>query len=61
MLRSITDMLNCNLLAKDGEFGKVGDIFLDDQNWTVRYIVVETSEWLPNQRLLLPMGVLSPD
>ena len=62
MLRSIADMLKCNLFAKDGEFGKVGDIFLDDQNWTIRYLVVETGDWLPNRKLLIPFSALNqPD
>jgi hypothetical protein len=59
MLRSLKDMLKCTLLAKDGEFGTVDDLFLDDKNLAVRYIVVETGEWLPDHKLLIPLAAFS--
>lgn len=62
ILRSIAEIMKCNLFAKDGVFGKVNDIFLDDQNWTIRYLVVETSDWLPDRKLLIPFSELNqPD
>lgn len=54
MLRSIKEMLECNLTAKDGDFGKIDDVFLDDKSWSIRYLVVDTAKWLPDRKLLIP-------
>ncbi|HVP36625.1 MAG TPA: PRC-barrel domain-containing protein [Terriglobales bacterium] len=54
MLRSIKEMLECNLTAKDGDFGRIDDVFLDDKNWSIRYLVVDTAKWLPDRKLLIP-------
>jgi hypothetical protein len=58
MLRSIKGILNSRLLAQDGEFGTVEDIFLDSRGWSIQYLVVKTGEWLPDSKLLLPFGQL---
>ena len=34
------------LNASDGEIGKVQEFYFDDDQWVVRYIVVETGPWL---------------
>lgn len=61
MLRSARGVLECTVFAKDGVFGTVDDIFFDDDGQVAKYVVVKTSDWLPDRRLLLPMGALSSD
>jgi hypothetical protein len=61
MLRSVKEVLECTMFAKDGIFGTVDDIFFDNEGQVAKYVVVKTSDWLPDRRLLLPMGRLSPD
>lgn len=61
MLRSVRDLLKSTMLAEDGVFGTVDDIFFEDNGRVVKYVVVKTGDWLPDHRLLLPMGALSPD
>lgn len=41
------------MLARDGPIGKVHDIYFDDTNWTVRYVVVDTGGWLSGRQVLL--------
>src|SRR5262245_4340906 len=53
MLRPFTDIRNFSLAAKDGEIGKVKELYFDDQNWTVRYVVVDTGGWLSGRKVLL--------
>jgi len=62
MLRSLGNILGYVVQATDGEIGKVYDFFFDDQTWTVRYLVVETGEWLRRRRVLISTTVLgSPE
>jgi hypothetical protein len=39
--------------ASDGDIGHVKDVFFDDQNWAVRYVVADTGSWLPGRQVLL--------
>jgi len=45
--------------ATDGEIGKVVDYILDDSNWKIDYLVVDTGSWLNSKKVLLPTGWIS--
>lgn len=53
MLQSIKQLLGYKLRASDGDLGHVKDIYFDDQNWAVRYLVADTGNWLPGRQVLL--------
>jgi sporulation protein YlmC with PRC-barrel domain len=53
MLRSIKQWYGIKLSASDGEIGHVKDFYLDDKNWAVRYMVVDTGSWLPGRKVLI--------
>ncbi len=53
MLRSIKQLYRAKLGASDGEIGHVKDLYFDDQNWTVRYLVADTGSWLPGRQVLI--------
>lgn len=53
MLRSIKQSYGDKLGASDGEIGQVKDFYFDDQNWAIRYLVVDTGAWLPDRQVLL--------
>jgi len=62
MLRSLKILDGYNILARDGELGKVEDILFDDSSWSVRYLVINTEGWLSGRRLLLSSGAVKhPD
>lgn len=62
MLQSIQNLLGFTLGATDGEIGKVKDFYIDDKTWKIRYLVVETGNWLFGRKVLLsPVAVQSPD
>jgi len=44
---------NFNVNATDGELGKVKDVYFDDDQWVVRYLVVDTQKWLPGRKVLV--------
>jgi len=61
MLKTLKSMRDCTLSARDGEIGMVRDIFFDDEHWTVRYLVVNTSSWLLGRNVLIfprSLGIL---
>ena len=58
MLRSLGNILGYAVRATDSEIGRVYDFFFDDQSWTVRYLVVETGEWLRRRRVLIATAAL---
>ena len=58
MLRSLRALLGYTVCATDGNIGSVHDFYFDDDNWFIRYLVVDTGHWLPGRKVLVPPGVL---
>jgi hypothetical protein len=53
MLNSIKRLYGFRILASDGEVGAVADaVYFDDEQWVVRYLLVDTRKWL-NGRIVL--------
>jgi uncharacterized protein YrrD len=52
-LRSTKEISGYHIQATDGEIGHVHDFIMDDEDWTVRYIVVDTRNWLPGRKVLI--------
>lgn len=44
--------------ASDGNIGTVSDFLFDDTSWLVRWLVVDTGNWLSGRKVLLPPSVL---
>lgn len=62
MLRSTKGLVGFTISASDGDLGRVEALYFDDQQWTVRYFVVETGGWLRGRRVLIsPVCVRRPD
>lgn len=53
MLRNATTLEKCTIGATDGHIGKVHDLYFDDQQWVVRYLVVNSGSWLLNRAVLI--------
>ena len=49
MLRSVSELTGYSILATDGQIGKVAEFYFDDITWTIRYLVVDTGNWLVDQ------------
>lgn len=52
-LRTINEVKNYLLEAKDGLFGHVEDFIIDDETWEIRYLVVDTVNWWPSRSVIL--------
>jgi hypothetical protein len=49
MLRRLDDLEGYPIEATNGAIGQVTDFLFDDEAWVVRYLVVQTGEWLSNR------------
>ena len=52
-LRSVREVSGYHLAATDGELGHVEDFILDDETWSIRYVVIDTRNWLPGRQVLI--------
>jgi hypothetical protein len=53
-LRSIEEVTGYAVGASDGEIGHVEDFLVDDATWTVRALVVDTRNWWPGRKVVVP-------
>jgi len=52
-LRSARDVMGYYISATAGDLGHVEDFLVDDGTWAIRYIIVDTRNWLPGRRVLI--------
>ncbi len=52
-LRSTQEVTGYHIQAADGEIGHVEDFIIDDETWAIRYLVVDTENWLPGKKVLV--------
>lgn len=52
-LRSVRQVTGCVLEAADGALGHVHDFIVDDANWEIRYLVIDTRNWWPGKKVLI--------
>lgn len=53
MLYSTKDLYGQPLAASDGDVGRVDDVYFDDGSWRMRYLVVDTGNWLFERKVLI--------
>jgi hypothetical protein len=55
-LRSLKEVTGYDIKANDGNIGHVEEFIMDDETWALRYVVVDTRNWLPGgKKVLLPL------
>lgn len=61
-LRSTQEVASYHISAMDGEIGHVEDFILEDDSWTIRYLAIDTRNWLPGKKVLVsPQWISSID
>jgi hypothetical protein len=61
-LRVVGALTGCHIHAVDGEIGHVENLLFDDEDWTLRYFVVDTSNlWFGRRVLIAPRAVKAMD
>ena len=54
MLWKASDFHGTTIEATDSAIGSVDDFLCSDDNWTIRWAVIDTGNWLPGRQVLLP-------
>jgi hypothetical protein len=52
-LRSTRHVSGYHIQALDGEVGHVEDFIIDDETWSIRYLIVGTRNWWPGKKVLV--------
>jgi hypothetical protein len=52
-LRSTSGVTGHHIQALDGEIGHVEDFIIDDETWSIRYLVVDTKNWWAGRHVLI--------
>jgi hypothetical protein len=52
-LRSTLEVTGYHIHAEDGEIGHIEDFIIDDEIWTIRYLIIDTRNWLPGKKVLI--------
>src|SRR5580704_8755251 len=52
-LRSVEAVTGYHIHASDGEIGHVEDFLVEDADWSIRYLVVDTKNWWPGKKVLV--------
>ena len=62
MLRTLNDLQDYAIRATDGDIGHIADFYFDDEAWVIRYLVVDTGNWLSSRKVLIsPIAIGRPD
>ena len=52
-LRSVVEVIGYHIHALDGDIGHVEDLLLDEEDWRLRYFVVDTRDWWFGKHVLI--------
>lgn len=52
-LRSTHNVSGYDIQAMDGKIGHVEDFIIDDETWEIRYLIIDTQNWLPGGKILI--------
>lgn len=52
-LRSASAVTGYHIRATDGDIGHVQDFLIDDSNWRISFVAVDTGNWWPGEQVLL--------
>ncbi len=52
-LRSVNEVTGYHVRATDGRIGHIEEVIADDSTWAIRYVVVNTRNWLPGRKVAI--------
>ncbi|ADO78022.1 PRC-barrel domain-containing protein [Halanaerobium praevalens] len=52
-LRSLEEVTGYKIHAQDEKFGHLEDIFVDEENWLIRYFLIDTKDHIPGKSVLI--------
>ncbi|MGE5309104.1 MAG: DUF2934 domain-containing protein [Deltaproteobacteria bacterium] len=57
-VRSSQEITGCPIESPQGQAGHIDDLIVDDHNWAIPYLVVDTRSWLPGKYVLVPPALI---
>jgi len=61
-LRSGDAVIGYYVHAQDGDIGHIDDFLIDDATWEVRYLIIDTRNWVPGKKVVIaPEWVMEID
>jgi hypothetical protein len=58
-LRSVAAVTGYHIQATDGDIGHVESFLVDDQGWSILYLVIDTRNWLRGTHVLVAPAAVS--
>jgi hypothetical protein len=52
-LRSVNDTIGHHIEATDGAIGHAEDFLINDKDWRIRYLVIDTRNWWPGKKVIV--------
>ena len=52
-LRSTHEVIGYQIHATDGEIGVVHDFIIDEKNWKIQFLVIETGSWFSGKKVII--------
>jgi uncharacterized protein YrrD len=52
-LRSLSEVTGYRIAARDGDIGSVSDLLVNDEDWRIMYMVVDTGGLFPGKKVLM--------
>jgi sporulation protein YlmC with PRC-barrel domain len=52
-LRSTDEIRGYHIHAADGKIGEVDDFIVNDENWMINYLIVDTGNWFSGKKVIL--------
>jgi hypothetical protein len=53
-LRLTNEVKGYLAIATDGEIGPLVDVFIDDKQWIIKFLIMDTGHFFPGRKVLLP-------
>ena len=57
-LRSTNESTGYHLHASDGEIGHVDDFLIGEETWRIRYLLIDTSNWIGGRSVIVQTDVV---
>lgn len=58
-LRSLTEVLGYHINAIDDTFGQIEDLIIDDEDWQILYVVIDTRNFVPwSKKVMIPIELI---
>lgn len=52
-LHSSKEVSHCGIESLNDSIGHVSDFIVDTKKWTIRYVIIDTGNWLPGKKVLI--------